>query len=412
MSQGSLDVHRRDVVGQKAVDFEDRLDVSRLKRERLARLRAQIVQADLGGLLLYDPLNIIYATGLDRAGVFWLRMCYRYALVPRVGTPILFGGRYFATDGSVEARRGLGWEFFGYGRNVQEGARRWAADLAGVMRERGMAGERLGIDRLDFVGFEALRGEGIALADARVPVERARAIKTVDELILLRQACAVADVASSAVQDALRPGVTEDELFAILAATNIRFGGEHMSSRNLSAGGNTHPWGRGSTDRIVRAGDLVAFDTDMAGPLNYMADISRTYLCGNVRPTPEQKEAYKVAYDFLQQSLPLFRPGASLREIAEKAPPFPDAYKARRYGWMAHGVGMADEWPSIYFPDVSDSGFGNDPDVLEENMVMCLEALAGRFDGRENVKLEEQLIITASGPEVISLAPYDLRLLD
>ena len=116
--------------------------------------------------------------------------------------------------------------------------------------------------------------------------------------------------------------------------------------------------------------------------MGYFADVSRTYLCGDREPTTEQRELYTFAYNFIQKTVPLFRPGMTLAEIGEKAPPFPEQYKANRYVVLAHGVGMSDEWPAIDFPDVSFSGFGNDPDVLEENMVMCVEALVGEVGGQ------------------------------
>ena len=196
-----------------------------------------------------------------------------------------------------------------------------------------------------------------------------------------------------------------------MSGANFRYGGEHMDARLLSAGGNTNPWYREASDRIVREGDLVAFDTDMAGPMGYFADVSRTYLCGD-KPTAEQKEAYKVAYDMIQQSLPLFRPGMTFKEIAEKAPPYPEEYKANRYVVLAHGVGMADEWPAIYFVDKSWIGMGNYDGQLEENMVMSVESYAGKEGTREGVKLEEEVIICADGPEIISLAAQDWRLLE
>jgi Xaa-Pro aminopeptidase len=292
---------------------------------------------------------------------------------------------------------------------VEAAARRWADELGAAIDERGLARERLGVDRLDFVGFEALRARHARLADGRVPIERARAIKTPDELALIRQACAVADVAICAVRDAIRPGVTENELWGIFTGTNIRLGGEHTDGRLLAAGGHTNPWYQAASDRMVRDGELVAFDTDMAGPLGYFADVSRTYLCGDRRPTAEQREAYAFAHRFLQESIPLFRAGAGFREIAERAPAYPPKYRASRYVVLAHGAGMSDEWPAIDFPDTSWSGFGNEPDVLQPGMVMCVEALVAEARGGESVKLEEQLIVTEQGPEVVSRAPYDWR---
>jgi Xaa-Pro aminopeptidase len=405
--------HQRELVGQHLVDYETRVDVARLKRERLARLQAEIGRAELGAILLYDPINIRYATGMrDSSTGFAFRYYYRYAVVPRQGRPIVFGGLddSVAGEAAIDVREGRTWDFFPCGRNVDQAARHWGAEIRATLDGLGLSRERLGIDRLDFVGFEALGAQQLRLADARVPIERARAIKTPDELILIRQACAVADVGICAVRDAIRPGVTENELWAVFTATNIRLGGEHTDGRLLAAGDHTNPWYQAASDRMVRDGELVAFDTDMAGPLGYFADVSRTYLCGDRKPTAEQRELYEVGYRFLQESIPLFRAGASFREIGEKAPVYPEKYRANRYVVLAHGAGMSDEWPAIYFPDVSWSGFGNDADVLQANMVICVEALVGEAGGRQSVKLEEQLIVTERGPEVISLAPYDWRL--
>ena len=405
--------HQRDLLGQDIVDFEERVDVSRLKRERLARLQMEIARADLGGLLLYDPLNVRYATGIRAPGSFALRFFRQHALVPREGNPVYFGSLPNGPVGEdiLTVKPALVFDFFHCGRNVEPSAHRWADGIKETMRELGIAGEPLGIDRLDFHPTEALRAQEIQMADGHVALEKARVIKTQDEVSLIRQACAVGDIAICNVRDAIKPGVTEDDLFAILAATNIRHGGEQMEGRLLTAGGNTNPWMQRASDRLVRPGDLVAFDTDMIGPSGYMADVSRTYLCGDGKPNAEQLEAYKLAYNFIYESLHLFRPGVSFPEIAEKAYPIPDEYKPGRYSLLAHGVGMCDEWPSIYWPDVSRSGFGNDPDVLEENMVISLEGLASKVGAKESVKLEEQLLITANGPEVLSQAPFDWRFL-
>jgi Xaa-Pro dipeptidase len=412
MTLRNAGVHHLALVGQQSVDYEARVDIARLKRERLARLRVEMDRADLGAVLLYDPTNIRYATGTrDASSGFGFRFYHRYALVPRTGHVILFGSFNDALAGgsTTEVREALTWDFFPCGRNVEAAARRWAADLRATSDGLGLGRERLGVDRLDFTAFEALRAQQVPLADGRVPLERARAIKTPDELVLIRQACAVADVGICAVRDAIRPGATENELWAAFAGTNIRLGGEHTDGRLLAAGGHTNPWYQGASDRLVRDGELVALDTDMAGPLGYFADVSRTFLCGDRRPTAEQRELYQFAYHFIQESTRLFRPGMPFPEIAAKAPTYPEKYRANRYVVLAHGVGMSDEWPAIYFPDVSWSGFGNDPDVLREDMVISVEALVGEADGPESVKLEEQLIVTASGPEVISRAPHDWR---
>jgi Xaa-Pro aminopeptidase len=284
--------------------------------------------------------------------------------------------------------------------------------MKGVLKELGIAGERIGIDRMDPDSVFALADQGVKICGATAPIGWARAIKTVDEIALIRQACAIADVAISKVRDAIEPGVTENKLFSIMSAVNLEYGGERIDGKLLAAGGNTNPWlHREASERVVRPGDLVALDTDMAGPLGYFADISRTFLCGDVKPNEEQIDAYKRAYEFVQVGIPKFRPGAAFKEIAESMPEVPDEYKANRYVVLAHGAGMSDEWPALYFPDISDTGFGNDVGEIQENMVICMEASFGRENGREQVKLEEQLLITKDGPELLSQAPYDWRFL-
>jgi Xaa-Pro aminopeptidase len=412
--------HQVDLLGQSIVDFEERVNIPRLKKERLERLQREMAKADLSGLLLFDPLNIRYATGRRIPGGFPMRGFLAYILVPQEGAPFdpedhldsspIEGQGGFA-EGHYRRKKGSIWEFFPCGRNVEEAVRLWGQGIREQMNELGIAGGRLGVDKLDFHAMESLRAQEITLADGRVPMEKARVIKTVDEISLVRQACAVADVAITRTRNAIEPGVTENKLFSILTATNTEFGGEHMDARLLSAGGNTNPWGKGATDRIVRPGDLVAYDTDMAGPMGYFADFSRTYLCGDGKPNKEQLEAYKLAYNFIYESLDLFRPGMDFREIAEKCPAYPQEYKDQRYPMIAHGDGMSDEWPTIYWPDQSWSGFGNDPDVLEENMVISIEGLASKTGARESVKLEEEVLITANGPEILSKAAFDERFL-
>ena len=159
-------------------------------------------------------------------------------------------------------------------------------------------------------------------------------------------------------------------------------------------------------------GNLVAIDTDMAGPLGYFADISRTYLCGDVQPNEEQMDAYKRAYDYIYSHHPLFRARRILRRGSREGPHHPPEYNRNRYPLMAHGAGMSDEWPAIYFKDPRPDEPSNYSGEIKENMVICMEASFGREHGREQVKLEEQLLIKADGPVVISQAPFDWRFMD
>ena len=82
---------------------------------------------------------------------------------------------------------------------------------------------------------------------------------------------------------------------------------------------------------------------------------------------------------------------------------------ARRYPVMAHGIGMADEWPSIPWPvDWEQEGYDGG---LEENMAICIESYIGSEFGGEGVKLEEQVVVTTEGYQQMSTFPYEASLL-
>lgn len=408
-------LHDKDVVGTQVVDFEERVDVRMLRRERLGRIQAELARANLGGLLLFDPINVRYATGTRNFETFFLHLKGRHALVPREGKPVLFMPSVTETPvlgDDVIGRPALNMDSWRTGSYTPEATRRWAEEMRDLLEELGISGEAIGMDKTDVLTIHCLEKQGVKLEDGLMPMNLARAVKTEDELVLIRQACAIGDVALAKVQEAIKPGVSENELYATLAYTNLAFGGERTDSKLLCAGGNTNPWlKREASDRLVLPGNLVTIDTDMAGPLGYFADISRTYLCGDGTPSEEQVDAYKRAYEFLQRCIPLYQAGAEFQEIAEKTPEVPEQYKANRYTILAHGDGMSDEWPAIFFADRSDTGFGNYPGQLEENMIISVESSWGRETGLEQVKLEEQVIITGNGPEVISQAPFDWRFL-
>ena len=417
MSKPSENIRARDLLGTHVVDYDEVVDVKRLREERLNRLQTQIHNHDLGGLILFNPLNVRYAIGVRANEMFSLLFKIGYhVLVPREGTPILFRSTGFeppVIEGTIETRRMHTFEFWEAGDFTYAATLKWAKAIKEALKDKGIAKERIGMDAVDPSTLHALEQQGIRITDALKPMALSRAVKTIDEIALIRQACAVADVACWEVKQALKPGITENELFAVLSHANLKNNGERIDCKLLAAGGNTFNWvKRTATSRMIRPGDLLTFDTDLAGPLGYFGDQSRSYLCGNGKPNAEQLEAYKLAYDWLNKSIPVFQKGATFHEIAQNVPPVPDRYKTNRYPVLAHGAGMCDEWPAIYFPDVSDTGFGNYPGQLEENMVICVESSFGCDGGREQVKLEEQLLITANGPEVLTRGPYDWRFLD
>ncbi|MEE8203009.1 MAG: M24 family metallopeptidase, partial [Alphaproteobacteria bacterium] len=174
--------------------------------------------------------------------------------------------------------------------------------------------------------------------------------------------------------------------------------------------GRTNPWFQECGDRIIRAGDLVVFDTDLIGPFGYCADISRTYFCEPGRPSDEQRRLYKYAYEQIRHNIDILKPGMSFREYSEKSWKVPNEFVANRYSAVAHGVGMCDEYPAISFVHDWDEKGGYDG-VIEENMTLCIESYIGAEGGTEGVKLEEQVLVTDTGVQVLSTFPFEDDLL-
>jgi Xaa-Pro dipeptidase len=298
--------------------------------------------------------------------------------------------------------------FFAVGPRSEECARRFGGEIGELMRRHGGGNVRLAVDRLSHLGTDALRAQGLELLDACPIAEQARSIKSPEEIVLMRAAIAVAEAGCRAMQDALVPGITENALWAKLHETNIRLGGEWIETRLLSSGPRTNPWFRECSMRVIERGDLVAFDTDLIGPYGYCADISRSWVCG-ARPTAEQKTLYATAFEQLEHNIAILRPGMGFREVAEKSWPIPERYMALRYSCLVHGVGLADEWPSIPFgPDLETVGYDG---VIQPGMTLCVESYIGVDGGREGVKLEEQVLVTESGVERLSSYPFERELL-
>jgi Xaa-Pro dipeptidase len=204
---------------------------------------------------------------------------------------------------------------------------------------------------------------------------------------------------------ALRPGITEQALWSHLHQKNIELGGDFIETRLLSSGPRTNPWYQECADRKIEAGDIVSFDTDLIGPYGYCADISRSWVCGEGKPSDDQRRLYATAYAQIQRSIELSQPGVGLREFAENIGTLPEEYQPLRYARIAHGVGLCDEYPTAYWKeDFDEHGWD---DVLKSNTTISVETYIGAVGGREGVKLEQQILITEQGPEPISTYPFE-----
>jgi len=256
---------------------------------------------------------------------------------------------------------------------------------------------------------QALKEQGVQVERGQSIVEVARAVKTSLDLVQMEQALAVAEPGIAKMRGQLRPGITERELWSYLHQVNIASGGEWIETRLLNSGERTNPWFQESSDRVIGPGDFVAFDTDLIGPHGYCANISRTFFCHPGRPSDDQRRLYRAAYEQIQHNLGLVKPGISFREFAERSWHIPDEFVANRYPMIAHGVGMGDEYPSIA-REMDWDAVGYDG-MIEEDMTLCVESYIGREGGKEGVKLEEQVVVTASGCRILSKSPFEDLLL-
>jgi Xaa-Pro dipeptidase len=207
-----------------------------------------------------------------------------------------------------DLRPAIAWTFFGSGLNTKRDARLFATEIADVLNERGLLSEQIGVDRLETVGYLALAEAGVRIADAQPAIEQARAVKTLDELAVLRANARVCDAAVAQLRASSRPGVTENELWGTFIGAALKSGAEWCETLLLSSGPRTNPWMQEATNRVVHDGELVAFDMDLVGERGYLTDTSRTYLCGDRPPTDEQRRLYQIAYAYVHDNLPEFGP--------------------------------------------------------------------------------------------------------
>ncbi len=385
-------------------------DLDQVRMYRLNRVREQLERRDYAGALLFDQINTRYATDATNMQIWCSHYETRCVFVATDGPVVLFDyGNYpHLAEGLPtvdEYRVNKSFYFFTAGPRGPERAEQFADEIADLVRQYGGGNKRLAIDRLSYEGCEPLLRRGIEIHSGEDVMELARCVKSPEELVLMQHAIDVCELGMRWMRDSMEPGITENALWARLHEANISMGGEWIETRLLSSGPRTNPWFRESSMRKIEAGDLVSFDTDLIGPYGYCADISRSWLCGDGEPSDAQRRLYAHAVAQIEHNTALLVPGASFREVSEKAWQIPDEFIDNRYGSLVHGVGLADEYPSLkHWADFELKGYDG---TVEEGMTLCVESYIGAKDGHEGVKLEEQVLVTAEGPRILSKYPIE-----
>ena len=387
------------------------VDLQKLYAHRLGRLRAAMANLEMDACLLFDSVNIRYATGARNMQIFTSRNpASRYAFIPLEGPVVLFEfpGCAHLAEGSLadEIRPAVAASAVAAAGRQTEKAKQWADEIADLARP---CGKRLGMESATVEHQRELESRGFAVQDAQRAVELARAQKSADEIKCVRHSIAAADAGVALMREKLRPGMGENELWALLHQSIIAANGDYVETRLLSSGERTNPWFQESSPRKIGGGELVALDTDVVGPFGYYADYSRTFYCGAKKPSARQKTLYRLALEQISHNTELLKPGASFREIAEKAWQIPEEFAARRYFVLAHGVGMTGEYPYIlHRQDFDDSGYDG---ILTPPMTLCVESYIGAENGGEGVKLEQQVLVSENGCEILSNFPFEEALL-
>lgn len=383
------------------------IDTKVLRDYRQGRLRASLEKRGIEVAVLSNPMSTRYAADLMEYALYMSRTPTAMLVFPVEG-PVIGSGVYMPDTDRIDRRiPSFNLSTFDAGLDMADRSRQFADYMKNHLMELRVfdSRPRVGLDRMDPSTVQAMMQVGIDCVDVNGAVEEAKSVKSVEELTLMRHAIDVAQLGMATMREQMRPGVTENELFSILNQVNIAHGGYWCDGRMLASGHRINPWLQEASDKVVEDGDLVGFDTDMVGPNAYFADISRTWLCGDGKPTSPQKELYQRACDEVYSNMELVRAGVTFREVSMKAFRHPDEFLDQRYPCLAHGVGMCDEYPKIACPYDWDA-IGYDG-VIEAGMVLCIESYVGKTGETDGVKLEQQVLVTDAGCEILSTYPLE-----
>jgi Xaa-Pro aminopeptidase len=418
--------------GTNAVDWEARVDMDRLRTDRLARLRAQLEASEMGAVLAFDFSNIRYMTA-THIGTWAMDKLIRFALLTRGTDPIswdfgsaakhhkLYNPWLDVTSAELDADPDAPHEGALRPR-LESGARAGISTLRGAftpdagiaeevarkikreLEKFGVADQPLGVDVIELPILFALQQQGIQVVDGQQLFMEARRIKTYDEIRLLTQAASMVDAAYEELYRFLRPGVRENEAVGLVAKTLYDLGSEYVEGVNAISGERCSPHPHVFSDRLIRPGDPAFFDI-LHSWNGYRTCYYRTFAVGSA--SSAQRDAYTRAREYMDRAIALVKPGATTADIVSVWPTaqefgFADeeAAFALQYG---HGVGLS-IWEKPIFSRLVSL---DHPEELKEGMVFALETYWPSADGWGAARIEEEVVVTADGCEVITKFPAE-----
>ena len=373
--------------GHMGVDFEMRVDFDRLRNYRLARAREVLENSDFGALLLFDFYNIRYVTSTWVGGALGDKMT-RYCLLTRGGEPIIWDFGSAGLRGAIAPRAGL------FESAVKE--------IVGLLADAGVLDQPIGLDIVELPFLFELQKAGVDVRDAQQTMLDARVIKNQDEVMLLSQAAAMVDGVYQDIFEALKPGVRENEIVALANKRLYEMGSDQVEAINAVSGERCNPHPHNFTDRIIRPGDQAFFDI-IHSYNGYRTCYYRTLSVGS--STAVQRDVYTKAREWMDTAIDLVKPGVSTDVIATAWPAatefgFPNEMAA--FGLQfGHGLGLG----LHERPVISRLNSIADPIELKVGMVFALETYCPATDGISAARIEEEIVVTETGPAILTKFP-------
>lgn len=398
--------------GKMGTDREERINYERLRAYRLSRTREQMEKHGIGTLVSWEPWNIRYIAGVYvTVPTRWIES--QFVVLPRNGDPHVYAASSFSPYAMREAMPWLQDKIWATRGNVKtvntvDGLEGIIKSIARIVAEHGLTNEPVGIDgtQSEILVTEALARKELKAVDFKLPMFDARKIKNRDEIECIRQACASAEAAFDDIARAIRPGIMECELLGIGMKRLYSLGADETQEFVVASGPRTNPLWIDFTDRQVRPGDLVIVDINGNSFHGYKSCYYRTFCCG--RPTQEQKDTYEECRAMMYAGMAGVKAGNTTYDITVNWPDSPEYWGYDRWGEVqgyavGHGIGV-----SLHeFPLIAPTLAKAKPEVLEEGMVIALETWAGKRGGDHGVRLEENMVITRDGYELLTVYPVD-----
>ncbi len=399
----------RRLYSQTGADWQYRVDFDRLRSERLQRTREQMEAYDLGALVLFAGANIRYVTG-SYQGNWKYNINIRYVVLPRGGEPV-----FFETAGSdlhcavidlpwlpeERIRPAMTWQWAEGA--VPHMAKKMVDGVIDVLNENKVEKEKIGIDNLDMPSLQAFKDAGLNIVNGWPVMSSARVVKTRDEIELLKQASAIGDAAMWQIKyEWLKPGVTERQIEAKVHEFMLNNGCEIIYDIIVASGGNTSPYRRWATNKMIRQGDLVIVDINAVGPSGYFIDFVRCFKCAG-KMNQQEIDLYREVYDSMYAAIDKLRPGNTTADVAACFPKYDDdKYGTATLQQFAHSIGI-----TLYEGMWISRAYSLDyPAEIKENMYFAVETFAGHPYLPQTCRLEEDVLVSGDGPVVFTLMEH------